>query len=831
MLTKFSFIFLPVLLLCAYASGQSIQAGRVFDATNGKPIPFATIKFGNNAQGIVAGLDGRFELPAGKIDQLEISSLGYESKKVNLQAASLSISLFPADNSLDEVTITPPYDKIRRILNNAIEKKKENNPDRYDWYRCNVYYKMIVDMDKQSITPDTTRTAKKKTSNTAKKSSTNTSSDSASRAWFNDFLKNDHLLMSETYSKRTWRRPQQLQEEVIASRFSGFKRSMFTSLVTDILPFHAYTDYITLNGKDYHNPVSRGYEQYYKLNLADEVVQGADTLWIISFTPRGHNANELKGTVFINSDGYAISQIIATAKDTMLKRDVRIEQQYEQLLVTDNEKRWFPKHLNYIIDWTQPSNKSMLTFHMKGYSRIDSVSWNEDPAFRFDKTHTVQLQPQADALSDSAWQRLRPEPLDAKEIRSYKVVDSLGDKVHLDKLMTYYSKLPEGKISIGKLDFDIARLFSWNKYERTRLGLGAQTNERLIKWLSVGGWGGYGFGDLRWKYGAFAEIYADKYREFVIRWAYSNDINDPGRIRMNNELDKNYLNSYLLQRVDNTKTYSISVKKKFGYLGAELTGRRQLITPLYQYALLGHGIDHGTFNADEGTLTLRYAYAERTAPFFGSYYSLGSKYPVWYAKLTYGNLTSNVDLQTPYLQAITAVAWHKHINRIGYEHILAEAGKSWSNEPLPLGKLFAGNGYNYNSTSALSIYTFGGIMTMLPYECYTDQFVSLIYRHDFDWKLYKVQIPATKFSSAPNICLQYNMLYGTLAHPEAQQYVYFTVPTHGYHEAGLLLNNLLRLRYGNVYYLTVNYGYFYHITPSFDASKNGRMVLGLGVEL
>src|SRR6201999_3122221 len=109
-----------------------------------------------------------------------------------------------------------------------------------------------------------------------------------------------------------------------------------------------------------HNPVSRGYEQHYRFNLVDEILQGADTVWILSFRPRGHNANELKGTVYINSSGYAISQIIAAANDTLLKRDVRVEQQYEQLPAANDEKRWFPKHLNYIIDWTQTSGKSQL---------------------------------------------------------------------------------------------------------------------------------------------------------------------------------------------------------------------------------------------------------------------------------------------------------------------------------------------------------------------------------------------------------------------------------------------------------------------------------------
>ena len=86
-------------------------------------------------------------------------------------------------------------------------------------------------------------------------------------------------------------------------------------------------------------------------------------------------------------------------------------------------------------------------------------------------------------------------------------------------------KIPEGKIPVNIVDVDLLRLFSYNQYENVRLGAGLQTNEKFIKWLSLGGWAGYGFGDKQWKYGGFAEIYADRYREFVFMGVgYSDEI-------------------------------------------------------------------------------------------------------------------------------------------------------------------------------------------------------------------------------------------------------------------------------------------------------------------
>ena len=275
------------------------------------------------------------------------------------------------------------------------------------------------------------------------------------------------------------------------------------------------------------------------------------------------------------------------------------------------------------------------------------------------------------------------------------------------------------------------------------------------------------------------------------------------------------------------KTSSLSIKKKINYWTLELAARQQYIDPRYTYALVNGSEAHNTFSTQELSLNFRYAFAERTAPYFGRYYPVTGKYPVWYGKVTTGNLTSG-SASVPYTQLVSAILWHKHIDRIGYEHFLVEGGVSWSNGNLPLGKLFAGNGYRYDQGSAntASLYTFGGFMTMFPYEYYTDRFVSFVFRHDFDWRLYKVQIPASKLSSAPFIGLQYNLLYGTLQHPEAQLHTAFSVPNNAYNEVGMLLNNILRVNYLNLYYFTLNTGYFYHITDK----GAGKFVIGVSVE-
>jgi hypothetical protein len=283
-----------------------------------------------------------------------------------------------------------------------------------------------------------------------------------------------------------------------------------------------------------------------------------------------------------------------------------------------------------------------------------------------------------------------------------------------------------------------------------------------------------------------------------------------------------------MNRVDNVEAYYGSVKKRMGYWTLELGARQEQITPLYHYNFYYEGYSHLQFKTTEASLNWRFAFAERRAPLFGRYYNTGTEYPIWYGKITAGKLESG-KFETEYVQALTAVQWRKHINRIGNENFQVMAGKIFSKDALPLSKNFAGQGLRYDKAN--SYYSFGGMLTMYPYEYYSDQFVSLIWRHDFNWRLYTVGSKKSSLSSSPYISIGHNMLYGYMRNRSAHKYVAFSVPDNGYHETGMMLNSIVRLRYLNVYHFTLNVGYYYHWAPVFDLKKNGKYLFGFGVDL
>ena len=228
---------------------QQIAAGVVLDAQSKETLPYATIRIGNTTQGTISDINGAYSLALNNaVNELHISYAGYIGRTIAKPFPD-TILLQRKGGSMAEVVIRPDNEKVKRIINTAISRKDDHNPDKYEAYKCNVYYKMNADMlpsDKFSMDDSTTKE-------------------------FNKFIEHQHVLFGETYSKRSYRRADKLQETILASRLSGFQKTYFTNLVTSLLPFHVYSADIMLNGVNYAHPVAKGWQGRYEFALYDEL--------------------------------------------------------------------------------------------------------------------------------------------------------------------------------------------------------------------------------------------------------------------------------------------------------------------------------------------------------------------------------------------------------------------------------------------------------------------------------------------------------------------------------------------------------------------------------
>lgn len=486
------------LLCCIFSISAQVIKGRVVDAENNHPVSFAVIGILNTSKGISADIDGRFEW---KIDsnysQLLIQAIGYEKKEVNLKTINpsvpLLISLKASAFKLQEVTVFPKENPANTIIKAVIANKQKFNPAQQKYYICKSYSKTYFAASDQLgnenfYEEDTARFREEKKT-----------------------FDRQYLFLVESFSERKYKYKNISQEKIIASRTSGFKTAPFASLATQLQSFTFYDDNIQVLGIKYINPLMNGTLSRYRFLIEDTIISEKDTTILIKFMPKEKsNFKALKGVLYIYKNTYVLSNVIAEPA-IVDKKDNRVK--IQQLYAKIDSVHWFPKQLNAELIFgtvelggskTNATNsKAVLKCASKTY--IDDVVFDTILRIR-DKNVTVLTQKGYEKQEEVQWEKYRTDSLTQKERNTYKALDSIGNELKLDRKIALYKVLLSGKIPLGYFDLDIIRILKANEYEGIRLGAGLSTSEKLSKWFTVGGFGGYGFRDKQWKYGGYAQF-------------------------------------------------------------------------------------------------------------------------------------------------------------------------------------------------------------------------------------------------------------------------------------------------------------------------------------
>lgn len=128
--------------------------GRVTDAENGDPIPFANIIVKGTTIGTVCDFDGYYSLKVPrKVDSLSSIYIGYQmrSKKFQNEATqTVNFQLKEAGIELKEVVIKPGENPAWPIMREVIRNKQFNDKRSLVSYEYEAYNKMEIDIDKIS---------------------------------------------------------------------------------------------------------------------------------------------------------------------------------------------------------------------------------------------------------------------------------------------------------------------------------------------------------------------------------------------------------------------------------------------------------------------------------------------------------------------------------------------------------------------------------------------------------------------------------------------------------------------------------------------------------
>jgi hypothetical protein len=779
---KVVFIFY---VLSSSVYSQNILEGKVLDSDKDTPLAFVNISVEGSSTGFSTDIDGKFSIVSSvPVSKVYFSYVGYELLEypVDAHEKKLIIRLKKKSYDLNEVEILPGENPAHRIIKLVTKNRDHNNPDKIQSYTCNTYSKTYWDLVYNT-------------------DELNTKNDSLQvdslKSRLRIFSETSHLLMMESVTERKYLSPDFLKETVTGTKVSGFKDPSFSTSATDLQPFSFYDDHFKILGKNYLNPITGGSTSKYFFNLEDTLYQNNDSVFIISFRPlKGKNFEGLEGVLYINTNGYAIQNVIASPYDKGLI-DIKIQQQYS---LTDG-KQWFPNQLNYELFYKKYPSKYM-GMKLTGKSYVTNVRLNVPLRKKEFDEKTIVLAPDATQKDDEYWKANRIDTLDQKEKKTYIVIDSLGKKQNFDRILKIFEALYTLQIPISFISIDLNKIIGFNDYEVIRGGIGLHTNDKLSPYFSVGGYIAYGYKDSITKYGFDLKVKPIKgNKDFYIKALYSNDLSEPAKTQYF-YTKYNFNRNTMTFRMDFIEQKEISVNfRAFNYLTSNIAYNESFRIPKYDYIFLPEKDDLTAtsigFRSAEIRIKGRYAYKEKLIQSLGQMISDGTKYPILYFAYTKGIKGSTDFANYDYNRFSLGIEKIFLIKNIGKTKLLLEGGYLSGNVPYSF--LFNGNGSNNNDSY---LYVENSFQTMGLYEFVSDKYINLFFSHDFGSLLFKHK----NFRPQPVIFTSIG--YGTLRNPRQHLNIDLNTMEKGYFESGLLINNLLRFNYYNIAYLGLGGGAF-----------------------
>ena len=762
--------FLTVILLLLFEASsiaQTIQ-GKVVDASSGEALAFVSVAESGTANATYSDIDGLFSITLIDTQHLiHFNLVGYESRTMTSgQLNGATIKLKQKENLLREINILPGVNPAERIIRQAISNKRQNNPESdlaftYDSYNILAFGAEID----SALFQDTARF--------------NQLSKDTKDAY--TFLNEQYLFLMESITRRKFLPPGKSEETVIANRVSGLKTTDLFLLGTQLQSFSFYGESVELMGVKYMSPLAENAINKYRFEWVDTTLAGVDTIFTITFQPKSKkNFPSMRGTLYINSKGFAIQQVVA---EPSVEGQVsfKIQQQYAFL----ENRKWFPLQLNSKILFDSTLSIGPLPMIGSGRSYIKNIKL--DAALKSSEFTpvTLQMSPNAGNQPDSLWNRYRDRAPDAKELKTYHVIDSLGEAIHLDRRLRAFEALTTGQVILGYVNFDLKHLLAFNDYEGFRLGGGLRTSHRVSEHFSIGGFGAYGFKDKAWKYGGDAQIHLNRLRNMWVKYEYRNDVHELGGNHLLSETTSfmtPHLYPLFISRMDRREKQEISFNARvIGNVTVTAFANRQFVRTFSDYRFITYPVDEvslyqSSFQLTETGIKLRFAPGEKLVRTATKEMRLGGRFPVFHVCITRGwNAQAWGDID--YTRIDARIDKTFSIMNVGKLSIVAQGG--YCGDDVPLSLLYNAQGTYDRFTLAVP----NTFQTMSTNEFMHSRYALLHIRHSFLDLLYQ------RGNFKPHLVIAHSMIWGDMLHPQSHSLTLRTAEK-GYMESGLQIDNL-----------------------------------------
>ncbi len=785
---------------------QTRFSGTVADA-DGEPLAFVSILVDDGAaQGFLSDIDGRFEVFSKKeIGSLTFRCIGFEPKSLaadflKKQSGPLEIRLRPVSADIAEVTIRPGENPAHRIVRLAVEHRAENDPERLDGFRCTTYLKVAVD-----LLPDSTALEKPKNKFAIKERLIKIAQTPLARpASHADSL---HFFLMESATDLRFRFPDRRQETVLLSRASGFKTSLITAAGTQLQPFSFARDFLPIMGLQFLNPISPGSPSRYHFLMMDTTLVGRDTVWGISFWPRkGHAFEGLKGRFSINSNQYALQNMVVEPADRKLT-DISLEQEFSFLTDTATGLgHWFPTMMNYaIVNEKYPS--PFVGMQIVGRNRMADVRLNPPFGPRdFDPVQPLTMEKSSVSRDSARWLPLRLEPLTRRDLATYRHLDSLGDRWRMDRFANLLAITANGILPIKEgwpVRIDINRLVKFNQFERARLGIGLTTSnpflieKRKTRWLWTG-WAGYGLRDRTWKAATYLQYRIRRQSETFAALGAEQELLPPGAL---SQTTAGLVGgNYYANQVDDLRAVRAELGSR---LGPSVTAAAVLASSLdrprytYYYMKSDAAADSiGRFRFAEAGLTVKFSRMKRGQLLLGKPVAPTNRWPDVQVRWVRG-FSDILGGRFGYDRFELLLEQHVPVRGLGRLDWVVTAGAVVGSSPIS--RLFT---INRGSGSGFALFSFGQTFQNVDTLFLSDRFVSVYFQQTIGTPFWKMGW------SKPLISIVQNAAIGDLKNPERHLGVGFLTPRRGLFETGVKFDDLVRINYLHAVRLGLGFGVY-----------------------
>lgn len=790
---KYSILFFHFLFPFILFGQTTTLKGKVIDANSKAPLAFVNYIIVGEKNSGTTDIDGKFTLSNATIGStIKFSYVGYETLllKVNneLSSTDATIKLKQSHINLGEVIVKATENPALKIIRKVVANKEINDPEKMASFKYTSYNKMIFTGNVDSIsTKDTTN----KPFMTVGFETDSTKTDSVILKE-DKFLAEQHLFMMESVTERKLIQPGRSNETILATRVSGFKNESFVLLATQLQAFSFYKSEMSISDKEYLNPIDKKYMNKYVFIINDTLYKNNDTVFVISFQPKkGTKIDGLKGILYINSNKYAIQNVIAEpSKDENIR--IKIQQLYENV----EGKQWFPKQLNTDITFLAAKINGRNIIGI-GRSYIQDVMLNPELRKKDFSHLEVKMADNAADKTDEYWNKYRVDSLSQKEKKTYQTIDSIGEKLHFDRKLKVYEAIISGKIPYKFVDFDINRFLWYNLYEGFRVGAGVHTNDKIVNWASVGGYFAYGFKDTRVKYGIDLQLKPFRNKENRLRYGYTNDLIESGGsvfFENNRLFSSESYRGLLVSVFDKIEKHEIDFAfRAFKYARISLFGNTQTRTDTpentYEFGRTKNEQISlmRDFKFTEVGINLKYAYREKFISTAHTQISRGTDYPIFWLNITKG-IANQLDGDFNYLKIEAKTEKSFRIKRAGTSYIQMNVG--YTPDDLPYTLLFNGKGSFIQWTTT----TDNTFETMGMNEFLSSTYFSVFYSHDFGNRL----ISIGKFN--PSIRFRTAAGWGRLQHQQSHFGIPFITMDKGFYESGIEMNKLFSILGVGIFY-------------------------------